>query len=243
MMIFILVLGVALAWLERRAKVQREAVAAIQRSGGRVCYEWERKDRFLVPNGRPRWPKWLVDRVGVDYFGSVVSAELFEAGSDAEMVHIGRLRRLEELYLYASGASHTPISRLTDAGIAHIAGLGRLRFMTLSSNRVGNPGLTHLEGLTGLEELTITMTQATPDGVAALRRSLPKLRLTWYGCTTPCPTPDCRGTARASMARKCAVRLVLSSRVKMIGNRWEVDFTAHRKYFPPGANIFRTSTV
>lgn len=113
-------------------------------------------------------------------------------GSDAEMVHIGRLRRLEYLFLYVSNSDSDPVSRLTDAGMGHIAGLNRLRCMALSSNRVGDPGLAHLKDLTGLEELTITMTQATPDGVAALRRSLPKLRLTWYGCTTPCPTPDCR---------------------------------------------------
>jgi internalin A len=192
MMILVLVLGAALAWLERRASVQREAVAAIQKSGGRVRYEWERKNDNPVPNGRPGWPSWLVDRVGIDYFGNVVFVELSEKGSDAEMVHIGRLRRLEELYLYVSGASHNPVSRLTDAGMVHIAGLKLLRRMVLSSNRVGDTGLAHLKELIGLKLLTITVTQATPDGVAALQKSLPELQLTWYGCTTPCSTLDCR---------------------------------------------------
>jgi hypothetical protein len=108
------------------------------------------------------------------------------------MIHVGRLRRLEELYLQVSAASHDPVSRLTDEGMGHVAGLNRLRTLLLSSNRVGDAGLAHLKELTGLEELTILMTQATPDGVAGLQKSLPQLRLAWYGCTTPCPTPDCR---------------------------------------------------
>ena len=192
MMVLVLVLGGWLGWIVHRAHVQRDAVAAIQKSGGRVYYEWERKNRSPVPNGKPWWPSWLVDRVGADYFGDVVFAELRDKGSDAEMIHVGRLHRLEELYLHVSSASHDPVSRLTDAGMEHVAGLNRLRTMLLSSNRVGNPGLAHLKRLTGLEDLTILMTQATPDGVAGLTKSLPKLRLTWYGCTTPCPTPDCR---------------------------------------------------
>jgi hypothetical protein len=119
-----------------------------------------------------------VDRIGVDYFGNVILVELGEKGSDAEMIHVGRLRRLEELYLQVSAGSHDPVSRLTDEGMGHVAGLSRLRTLLLSSNRVGDAGLAHLKGLAGLEELTILMTQATPDGVARLQKSLPQLRLT-----------------------------------------------------------------
>jgi hypothetical protein len=188
-MILILMTGGGLGWMIHRVRLQREAVAAIQASGGRVLYNWERKNRNPVPNGKPWWPKWLVDYIGVDYFGDVIFVELGEKGSDAEMIHIGRLRRLEELYLQVSAASHDPVSRLTDEGMRHVAGLNRLRTLLLSSNRVGDAGLVHLQALTGLDELTILMTQATPDGVAGLQKSLPQLRLTWYGCTTPCPTP------------------------------------------------------
>src|SRR5262249_11978353 len=131
------------------------------------------------------WPKWLADWVGVDYFGNVVFVELGEKGSDAEMIHVGRLRRLEELYMYVSVADQEPVSRLTDAGMEHVAGLNRLKALLISSNRVGDAGLAHLKGLIGLEELTILMTQATPDGVAGLKKAAPKLRLTWHGCTTP----------------------------------------------------------
>jgi hypothetical protein len=48
------------------AHVQREAVAAIERAGGEVMYDWQWKDNALV-HGRPWASRWLVDRVGIDY--------------------------------------------------------------------------------------------------------------------------------------------------------------------------------
>src|SRR5262249_43204158 len=89
LMVVVLITGTGLDWMIHRAQRQREAVAAIQASGGRVLYEWERKNGNPIPNGRPWWPRWLVDRVGVDYFGNVVFVELGEKGSDAEMIHVG----------------------------------------------------------------------------------------------------------------------------------------------------------
>ena len=50
-----------------------------------------------VRNTRPPWPGWLVDRLGVDYFGSVVEVEVFEGGSDALLREIGGLGRLDTL--------------------------------------------------------------------------------------------------------------------------------------------------
>jgi internalin A len=189
LMILVLVLAGGLGWIVHRARVQREAVAAIERSGGRVRYAYERKDQNPIPGGKSRWPGWLIGMVGVDYFETVVFAELFERGSDAEMAWIGRLGRLEELYLNVSNSDGPPASGLTDAGMVHVAGLDRLRTLLISSNRVGNAGLKPVGGLTGLQNLTILMTQATPEGVSGLRRSLPKLRVLWYGCTIP-PGPE-----------------------------------------------------
>ena len=39
LIIFVLLVGVALGWLVRSAHIQRDAVAAIKRAGGRVLYE------------------------------------------------------------------------------------------------------------------------------------------------------------------------------------------------------------
>ena len=71
LMIIVLVLGCGLGWVVRRAHVQRDAVAAIERCGGRVWYDWEVRRSRVQADGEyiggisrkksvSRWPKWLV---------------------------------------------------------------------------------------------------------------------------------------------------------------------------------------
>jgi hypothetical protein len=67
LMVLVLVLGGGFGWIVHRAKLQRDAVVAIEQAGGHVYYEWQLQNGQIVSNGQPRWPKWLVDRLGVDY--------------------------------------------------------------------------------------------------------------------------------------------------------------------------------
>ena len=120
LMIFVLILGGGIGWVVHRARDQRDAVAAIQAAGGEVIYDWERNEGWYNSGGTPIWPRWLVDRLGVDYFGNVVGVEMF-VGSDAELVAIGRLSRLETISLNGS--------RVTDAGLRHLAGLSHFRHL------------------------------------------------------------------------------------------------------------------
>lgn len=61
--------------------------------------------------------------------------------------------------------------------MAHVAGLDSLRTLLISSDWVGNSGLRRVKKLSGLRDLTILMKRASPEGVAELRGSLPKLRI------------------------------------------------------------------
>src|SRR5262249_41038304 len=70
-MALVVVLGVVLARVVHRAQVQRKAVVAIERARGIVCYDWEWKNGQGIAGGAPWAPRWLVDRIGADYFGSV----------------------------------------------------------------------------------------------------------------------------------------------------------------------------
>src|SRR5262247_3320064 len=67
----ITVFCVLLGWWLHRAKVQREAVAAIRDGAGRVHYDYERLD-FLTGDidaeARPWEPAWLLALVGIDFF-------------------------------------------------------------------------------------------------------------------------------------------------------------------------------
>src|SRR4051812_23282319 len=80
MMAVVLVLAVVLGLMVRRAQVQRDAVAAIGRTGGSLHYGWE--VTRVVPNidtdsrRKPWCSKWLADRLGPDYFGHVAVLHL-----------------------------------------------------------------------------------------------------------------------------------------------------------------------
>src|SRR4051812_16392992 len=79
LMVFVLIVGTGLGWMIHRARVQKEAVAAIERAGGDVVYDWDwangrRKPR---PQATPPWPKWLLVHLGPDYLGNVVQVNLY----------------------------------------------------------------------------------------------------------------------------------------------------------------------
>src|SRR5689334_3690951 len=98
LIILALIIGGWFGWLARGARIRREAVAVIQRAGGQVYYDWQRfGDLVYSPTAKPRGPRWLVDRIGVDYFGDPVavyfSSQQPEKPDDAIMVPVGHLRR------------------------------------------------------------------------------------------------------------------------------------------------------
>jgi internalin A len=195
LIVLVLIVGAGLGWLVRSGRVQRDAVAAIQRAGGNIRYDWEEDGaaaaipvggRPFVPNVKPRWPKWLVDSLGVDYFGYVVEVDLFDHGRDADLVHIARLSQLQTLILARSAVTDAGLAHLAglnrlkglylggtavgDAGMAHLAGLTCLQGLGLDDTQVGDVGLAHLEGLTGLQQLILSSTKVTDAGLVHLKR-------------------------------------------------------------------------
>jgi hypothetical protein len=191
LMALVLVIGGGLGWVGRGARGQRDAVAAITSLKGSVSYdiEWP----MATPNPYRRnswspmqfydgqihqheWLKWLVSRVGIDYFGNVVEVRLMPRrakdklkADDTTMVHIGRLRWLNGLSLY-----HTSV---TDHGLAQLERLTELRELDLRNTRVSDAGLAHLKGLHDLRTLLVEGTNVTDAGVADLERALPLLQV------------------------------------------------------------------
>ena len=186
LIVLVLLTGAGLGWLVRSARIQRDAVAAIRKSSGGILYDWEWKDGVYLARGEPFVPRWLVDRMGVDYFGHVVVVWLAQGGSVADLLHVGHLSQIEQLDLNGSfvtdaGLVHlrglTNLSSLglhstqvTDAGLAHLERLTRLSSLYLGDTRVTDAGLVHLEGLTGLTFLNLGGTQVTDAGLAHLER-------------------------------------------------------------------------
>src|SRR4051794_1544302 len=88
LMVVVLILGGVFGWiahLARLARVQRDAVAAVSKAHGSVLYDWQMQgdevrvnpDTNTTENEVPRVPKWLVDRLGVEYFGDVAQVSFW----------------------------------------------------------------------------------------------------------------------------------------------------------------------
>ena len=163
LIVLVLVLGTAMGWVSRSARIQREAVAAIRHAGGGVYYDWDQLGPGKIHIGEPRAPKWLADVIGVDYFGHITWAWFPSSSTsvDPVLVHVGRLTRLEHLYF-----DH---SALSDTGLAHFKALSNISTLGLSDTAVSDHGLAHLKGLTELTILDLHGTQVSDAGMAQLK--------------------------------------------------------------------------
>jgi internalin A len=195
LIVLVLIIAVWLGTRARTARVQSDAVATIENTRGHVAYEWDVTDGHISLRGKPWAPTWLVDLIGIDYFGHVTQVNLTytSAAIDAAMAPIGRLIQLRVLNLRNTPlndedlASFKRLSSLyyldlqstqvTDAGLVHMKGLNSLRFLSLRGTRVSDSGLVHLKGLTSLKVLVVG-TQVTDAGVNGLKRALPSLEIT-----------------------------------------------------------------
>jgi hypothetical protein len=88
-MILIIIVGGGLGWIVHRARVQRDIVAAIERAGGSVNYDWEWTNGHYIDGKRAWWPKWLGDRIGIDYVCNV-SRVVF---SDCKLIRYSSMSR------------------------------------------------------------------------------------------------------------------------------------------------------
>jgi hypothetical protein len=156
----VLVIGGWLGWVVRTARIQREALNALDKAGLDLDCGW------VVPNGATHrdelWaPGWLVDRIGIDYFGRIRSLGFWGSPTDADLVHVGQLPSLESLGL---GGRRL----VTDSGLRHLAGLNNLRSLVLADTGISDDGVVFLKDLTNLEDLDLSGTKITDTGLAYL---------------------------------------------------------------------------
>ena len=188
LIVVVLLIGGWLGWIVRSARIQREAVAAIEKAGGSVTYNWQWTDGKLVPGARRRKPSWLADFIGVDYVYHVTRV-IFSSPpptSAGAISQIGRLTGLEFLVLHDSILSDADLAhlgwltrltdldltndRIPDAGLARLKGLRRLRTLVLHGTYINDAELAHLNGLVSLKYLVLSNTEITDAGLVQLQR-------------------------------------------------------------------------
>ena len=70
LIILVLLIGTGLGWLVRSLHIQRNAVAAIKNAGGGLSDD-ESSTTVMCKGESLGGPKWLVDLIGIDFFGHV----------------------------------------------------------------------------------------------------------------------------------------------------------------------------
>jgi internalin A len=183
MIVLVLIIGSLLGWLGHRARVQREAVAAIEAAGGRVNYQWAISGSPIRPRtSRQPW-NWLLKTLGTDLVCNVISVTFHHKDSaiskqpidDALMAKVGTLGHLKTFQL-----GPWTNNKVTSQGLAELGRLKKLTELDLSLNEpihfdfsflvrlktleslqllrlavIHDDDLAHLEGLTKLRRLTI----------------------------------------------------------------------------------------
>jgi hypothetical protein len=159
-----LVIAILLGWREFLVHTQRDAVAAIERGGGNVSYDWDwRNGQPLRSSSQPPWRKWLASKLGPDLFGHVVAVDFHGSkgpSADSVLKQVAALRRLEFLSLVSTG--------VTDEGLASLRDLTGLKTLRLQGTAVRGPGLAHLERMVELEELTLPNAPISDEQLAHL---------------------------------------------------------------------------
>ncbi len=175
-MLLVLLIGGGFGWTvitARRARIQRESVAAVEAAGGYVFYDCDRDPNRVVTVRVPPYHKFMpkpqnmpelkpAHWVGIDYFNNVTEIVLRGFLSDDELVRIGRFPRVEKVWHASS--SHW----VSDAGLAHLDGLARLEELDLSSSKITDAGLVHLKGMKSLKQLNLARTRITDAGLVHL---------------------------------------------------------------------------
>jgi hypothetical protein len=184
LIVIVLLIGAGLGWLVRADRMERETVAVILHAGGWIEHDGEE----ITPNTMPGGPIFTVGRLEdlvrgevFDHYTSVSAPK----ATDATLLAIGRLTRLDALFASDSaitdaglarlGGLHLSILRLhdtqvTDAGLIYLKGMRGLSQLDLGHTEISDAALAHLSGKTGLTHLHLRATRITDAAVAQLIR-------------------------------------------------------------------------
>lgn len=125
----------------------------------------ERAEKTIRPNEKNESPRIRRNELGQLTALNLDHVDL--ASGDLELI-VG-CEFLESLSLI-----HT---RITDDDLKQLARLKRLRAIRLNHTSISDKGLENLSQIKSLQSLCLGQVEATPEGVAALKRELPRLQV------------------------------------------------------------------
>jgi hypothetical protein len=202
LLLLVLAIAVWLGWIVNQARQQREAVAALQKFGGFVHYDWEFVDGpvnvppgnliwkpswgTFTPGGKPWAPDWLRKLAGDEYFQSIAHVSLFvdikKQVADARWVNIGSADDALRKLATQKGVRtlHLGGEQVTDENLSYVGQMTGLEELSIMWGRhLTDRGLVHLSGLSRLRILEVDHSKMTDLGLKALGKltSLEELRV------------------------------------------------------------------
>jgi hypothetical protein len=174
LLLLVTVASAGFGWLGMKIRAkqkEREAVAAIEKVGGVVWYDYYYdSDGNPLNPAAPPGPVLLQRLLGKDFFASVVLVDFFlsEPGDD-DLRCLGHLPRVETVGLRSR--------KISDAGLAYLKDLPQLKNLHICDSQVTDTGLTHLHKMYQLEYLSLDGTQVTDVGCQELQQALPNLKI------------------------------------------------------------------
>jgi internalin A len=188
LIVLVLVIGAGLGWLVRSARIQREAVAAIQKAGGFAFYDEQMRGPTQARGRSAAWLDVIRTRIDRNYFSDVVFVQNGTAAStdDELFVHISHLRRVAKLNLYWRTVTDSRFAWLrnltsletlmlqdvsvTGSGLAAVENMKDLRSLLIYGSRITDEGLVHLRGLDSLRTLGIGDCSISDAGMVHVAR-------------------------------------------------------------------------
>jgi hypothetical protein len=179
MLLAVLVISVSLGIYVNRVRRQQTAIAAIRRVGGNVYYDYQHDGESLDVDRKSSVPAWLRERLGDDWFHSVVNVNVIyrndakgtsktAPSSDDFLDALAQLPRLKALVTLYGPAS--------DEGLEKISRVRHLKELVLmDAIHVTDRGIAYLPALEDLESLTLIESQITDDSLRTLGQ-LPRLK-------------------------------------------------------------------
>jgi|GEM_PF-6908355 len=170
------------AWHVQRTKSQKKAVDAFREYGGWPRYDYQVVDGKFDPEAKSFVPSWLLDRLGIDFFHSVVEMNCFftddygkrkenSSKEPAPLEQLSGLPRLTSLYLHGTQA--------TDESLVHVGKLRHLvNFFVWSAQEISDTGVAHLDGLKHLQKVHLTDAKITDESLRVFGKMQSLKRLT-----------------------------------------------------------------
>jgi hypothetical protein len=184
LVVLVMANGLGLGWFVSAYR-QREAVAALERAGCTVRYDWQPAIEGWRGHDEAAWEQLLRNCLGADCFSNVVAVDFCTNGSNREMLLLSRFRQLEDVSFAYSPVSNASLAMLNGLSsltrlnlrnikvsrreLALLIKSNRLKSLDLARTDITDAELGELNAATSLEELWLDHTAITDAGLSHLR--------------------------------------------------------------------------